>query len=42
MPTISISDTLRYFYTDTGPAQALDYPTLIIFHGVSFHAGKIS
>ncbi|KAF4612537.1 hypothetical protein D9613_012770 [Agrocybe pediades] len=41
MPTISLNETTQYFYTDTGvPPDDLNYKTLLIIHGHTFHSGS--
>ncbi|KAF8215076.1 hypothetical protein K438DRAFT_1955069 [Mycena galopus ATCC 62051] len=44
MPTVSIPDKgIEFFFTDSGaPGNALDYTTLILVHGHTYHGGKFS
>jgi hypothetical protein len=43
MPTIAVpGQGVQFFYTDTGPPlDAVEYPTLILVHGHTYHSGKI-
>jgi hypothetical protein len=39
MPSLTVNDNIKFFYTDNGAPSPGSYKTLILIHGHTFHSG---
>ncbi|KAF8798351.1 alpha/beta-hydrolase [Phlegmacium glaucopus] len=39
MPTLSVGNDIVFHYTDSGPIENVEYSTLVLVHGHTFHTG---